>query len=243
MGKTDREEPNFDILSLLPALTNDPSPDDTKMDRIATRRLLALSAATRTRATALAPRSRHVRANSTLPTIAEPGFWSSLVPKPFRRSADHGAKSKKKSKEWNPATFFIVIFLLIGSMSINTIAVKNDRATFVRQSDVRIGLLREVVEKLQRGEEVDVEQALGTGDPAREKEWEESKMSRTSDDCRSHADPCHLVLREIEMDNAIRDSRKPKKPKTSEDSTAKAVPTPEPSSAAEKPRVSSSSFY
>lgn len=55
------------------------------------------------------------------------------------------------------------------------IAVKTGHANFVRQSDVRIGLLREVVEKLQRGEKVDVEQVLGTGDPAREKEWEESK--------------------------------------------------------------------
>lgn len=81
-----------------------------------------------------------------------------------------------RSKEWNPATFFIVIFLFIGSASINTIAVRNDNAAFVRRSDVRIGVLREVVEKLQRGEEVDVEQALGTGDPAREKEWEESKF-------------------------------------------------------------------
>ena len=63
-------------------------------------------------------------------------------------------------------------------MSINTIAVKNDYATFMRQADVRIGLLREVVEKLQRGEEVDVEQALGTGNPAMEEGWEESKIPR-----------------------------------------------------------------
>lgn len=215
------------------------------MDRIAARRLLALSAATRTRATSFAPRACHVRANSSLPTVAEPGFWTSLVPKPFRRSADKGAKLKKKSNEWNPATFFIVIFLLIGSMSINTIAVKNDRATFMRQSDVRIGLLREVVEKLQRGEEVDVEQVLGTGDPAREKEWEESKTPRIPDNCDFHADPHPLVLREIEKDNSIRDSRKPEKHKTSEDPTAKTVSTPEPtpSTAAAKPRVSSSSFY
>lgn len=206
--------------------------------------MLALSAATRTRATAFVPRACHIRANSSLPTVAEPGFWTSLVPKPFRRSADKGAKLKK-SKEWNPATFFIVIFLLIGSMSINTIAVKNEHATFVRQSDVRIGLLREVVEKLQRGEEVDVEQALGTGDPAREKEWEESKKHRISNGCGFHADVYPQVLREIEKDNVIRDSRKPEKPKTNEDSMAKTVSTPEPtpSTAPAKPRVSSSSFY
>ena len=130
-------------------------------------------------------------------------------------------------------------------MSINTIAVKNEHATFMRQSDVRIGLLREVVEKLQRGEEVDVEQALGTGDPAREKEWEESKKPWILEDCRLPTDPSLLVLREIEKDNAIRDSRKPEKPKTNEDSTAKTVSTPEPtpSTSPAKPRVSSASFY
>jgi len=45
----------------------------------------------------------------------------------------------------------------------------------MRQSEARITSLREVVEKIQRGETVDVEQALGTGDPGREADWEESK--------------------------------------------------------------------
>ncbi|KAJ9132196.1 hypothetical protein NKR19_g9386 [Coniochaeta hoffmannii] len=75
-------------------------------------------------------------------------------------------------KEWNPATFFIIIFLLIGSMSINMIALKKGFETYSRQTDVRIGLLREVVEKLQRGEKVDVEKVLGTGVPEKEAEWE-----------------------------------------------------------------------
>lgn len=77
------------------------------------------------------------------------------------------------AEEWNPATFFIIIFLLIGSMSINMIALKKGFETFVRQSDVRIGLLREVVEKLQKGEKVDVERVLGTGIPEKEAEWED----------------------------------------------------------------------
>ncbi len=58
-------------------------------------------------------------------------------------------------------------------MSINLLSVKQDYAAFVRQSDARIGVLREVVEKLQRGEEVDVERVLGTGDPEKELEWDE----------------------------------------------------------------------
>lgn len=215
------------------------------MDRIAARRLVTLSAATRTRATAFAPRPCQTRANSSLPTVAETGFWTSLVPKPFRR--DKNAPKKPKSKEWNPATFFIVIFLLIGSMSINTIAVKNDYATFMRQADVRVGLLREVVEKLQRGEKVDVEQALGTGDPTREEEWEESKMTPPRAQEEWLRTDKSLVLREIEKDNAIRDSKRSQKPKTSEDPGAKtsAAPTSEaaPPAAAKPSRPNSSAFY
>ena len=40
---------------------------------------------------------------------------------------------------------------------------------------MKIGLLKEVLEKLQKGEDVDVERALGTGDPKEEKEWEEGE--------------------------------------------------------------------
>jgi hypothetical protein len=82
-------------------------------------------------------------------------------------------KLKKPKKDWNPATFYIVIFLFIGSMSIQMIVLKKEFKTFMRRSETRIGLLREVVEKLQRGEEVNVGRALGTGDAEKEQEWEE----------------------------------------------------------------------
>ncbi len=122
------------------------------------------------------------RLASSLPTIAEPSFWRSLIPKPLRREKlppDAAAlrKTKAKSKEWNPATFYIVIFILIGSMSIRMIALRRDFEVFMRQSGVRIGLLREVIEKIQKGEKVDVERVLGTGDPEKEKEWEEGTFS------------------------------------------------------------------
>ncbi|KAL2129425.1 hypothetical protein VTI74DRAFT_7819 [Chaetomium olivicolor] len=130
---------------------------------------------------------RYVPHARTITTVAEASFWKSLVPKPLRSKTAAGGK--KTQKEWNPATFFIFIFLLIGSMSIQMIALKKDFATFMRQSDVRIGLLREVVEKLQRGEEVDVEKVLGTGDPEKELEWED-------------------VLREIEREEPAMSQRK-----------------------------------
>lgn len=86
---------------------------------------------------------------------------------------------KTKSKDWNPATFYIVIFLFIGSMSIQMIAMRRNFENFMRQSDVRIGLLREVVEKLQKGETVDVEKALGAGDQQKEHEWEDGMYPQT----------------------------------------------------------------
>jgi hypothetical protein len=119
---------------------------------------------------------RGVRFLGSLPRIATPSFWRSLVPKPFR-STGVDREKKPVSKEWNPATFFIVIFLLIGSQSIHLLVLKNEFAAFIRQSEVRIGLLREVVEKLQKGEEVDVERVLGTGDPKKEVEWQEGWFS------------------------------------------------------------------
>lgn len=55
------------------------------------------------------------------------------------------------------------------------ISLKKNFEAYMRRSDVRISMLREVVDKIQNGEEVDVERALGTGDPEREAEWEQGK--------------------------------------------------------------------
>ncbi|KAI1759400.1 hypothetical protein GGR53DRAFT_523900 [Hypoxylon sp. FL1150] len=147
---------------------------------------------------AAANQCRAVRNASTVPTIAQPSFWKNMIPKPLRRrpepTVDWGVPKKPKSKEWNPATFFIIIFLFIGSMSIQMIALKRDFDTFMRRSEVHIELLREVVEKLQRGEKVDVEKTLGSGDAAKEKEWEE-------------------VLREIEREDILKNEKKHEAPR------------------------------
>ncbi|WQF75668.1 hypothetical protein CDEST_00682 [Colletotrichum destructivum] len=152
------------------------------MSRIATQRLFAASPCLRVATSAQAthrPFYLHARHSSSLPTVAQLDFWKSLIPKPFRPEEklrdDPMIKrvKPKRKKEWNPATFYIVIFLLIGSMSINMLSTKQAFEAFSRQADVRISVLREVVEKLQRGEAVDVEKALGTGDPQKELEWEE----------------------------------------------------------------------
>lgn len=56
------------------------------------------------------------------------------------------------------------------------IALRNEFAAFSRRADARIGLLKEIIERIQKGEDVDVEGLLGIGDAVREKEWEEGMM-------------------------------------------------------------------
>ncbi|QBZ61600.1 hypothetical protein PoMZ_08552 [Pyricularia oryzae] len=152
-------------------------------------------------------------------TVFSTEFWKNLVPKPLR--SDSPMKMRKtKSKDWNPATFYIVIFLFIGSMSIQMIAMRRNFENFMRQSDVRIGLLREVVEKLQKGETVDVEKALGAGDQQKEHEWED-------------------VLREIENS-----SPKPKSKRQKKQASTEAAPVEENEQDSEpKPRKPASADF
>ncbi|KAL4902366.1 hypothetical protein BDW74DRAFT_158404 [Aspergillus multicolor] len=127
-----------------------------------------------------------------LPKIAQPSLWQSLIPKSFRNRAASPSpsqttadkSSKAKSKEWNPASFYIIIFLLIGSQAIRMIALKNEYSHYVRSTDAKIRLLKEVIGKVQRGENVDVEKMLGTGNQAVEREWDQ-------------------VLREIEREDSL----------------------------------------
>jgi len=74
------------------------------------------------------------------------------------------------------------------------IALKNKFAAFSRRADARIGLLKEIIGRIQNGEEVDVEGLLGTGDAKREQEWEE-------------------VLKEIEEEDQAWESSRRSKPK------------------------------
>lgn len=128
-------------------------------------------------------------------TVFSADFWRNLIPKPLRSTKFR--QTKPKAKDWNPATFYIVIFLFIGSMSIQMIAMRRNFDNFIRHSDVRIGLLREVVEKLQKGENVDVERALGAGDQQKEQDWDE-------------------VLREIEESTPKAKSKRQKKQTSTE---------------------------
>ncbi|APA10223.1 hypothetical protein sscle_06g049930 [Sclerotinia sclerotiorum 1980 UF-70] len=133
------------------------------------------------------PQSRQYAVQS----ITQPSFWTNMIPKPFRKS-ERAVSKRQKSKDWNPATFFIWIFLLIGSMSIQMIALRNEYATFSRRADAKIAVLRELIQRIRNGEKPDVEALLGVGDREQEREWEE-------------------VLQEIEREAAALQQAPPKK--------------------------------
>ena len=123
---------------------------------------------------ALKLQDRRTYASSTenLPRVAQPSIWHSIVPKAFRSPRNSQLPAKhQREKEWNPATFFICIFLLIGSNAIQMLTLKNEYSTFSRKADSKIKLLKDVFDRVQRGENVDVEKILGTGNEEQEQEW------------------------------------------------------------------------
>lgn len=109
-----------------------------------------------------------------MPKLLRQSTWKTFIPKFLRTQTP--APRAKDNKEWNPASFFILIFILIGSQAIRLITLKNDYAAYTRTVDAKIGLLKEVIGKIQAGEVVDVEKLLGTGDEVKEREWEDGKV-------------------------------------------------------------------
>ena len=73
----------------------------------------------------------------------------------------------------NPNAEFILLGLLAGSNAIQILALRNDTVSYTRKTEAKLDLLREVVQRVKNGEEVDVKKALGTGDEDAEREWEE----------------------------------------------------------------------
>lgn len=125
---------------------------------------------TQSRAFSLAPTLPHARFIST-PTILRPSFWASMIPKPLKERA-----SGPKSREWNPATPYIILSLLVGSQAIQILWLKQERAHSLRKAEAKLGLLKEVIERVQNGEDVDVEKVLGTGDAESERQWAEGEL-------------------------------------------------------------------
>lgn len=77
-----------------------------------------------------------------------------------------------RPRDWNPFTIFILLGLLAGSNAIQILALRNDTVSYTRKTEAKLDLLREVVQRVKNGEEVDVKKALGTDDEDAEREWE-----------------------------------------------------------------------
>lgn len=103
-----------------------------------------------------------------------------MVPFALRKDARAARREANKGKPRNPATYFILMFLIIGSFSIHHINLRHSYSTTSRQIENRLSSLQEVLRRVQAGEDVDVEKMLGTGDPFAEQEWEEGKCYRNT---------------------------------------------------------------
>ncbi|KAK7189387.1 hypothetical protein PSPO01_04390 [Paraphaeosphaeria sporulosa] len=125
----------------------------------------------------LSPKHSYAR-HLSVPTILRPAFWKSMIPRPLRSGESLSSTSDVPSRQWNPATPYIVLALLVGSQAIQILWLKQERALMTRRAEAKMGILREVVERVQRGEEVDVEGILGTGVEGREREWAGCKYHR-----------------------------------------------------------------
>lgn len=114
-----------------------------------------------------------------LPSVASPSFWKSLIPRPFRRpanateAAERAVRRDAGAEERRTGIVFLILGILVGSNAINIIAIRREMLNFSRQTDAKLELLREVVQRVKNGEDVDVKRALGTGDPEQEREWEQ----------------------------------------------------------------------
>ncbi|KAF2034438.1 hypothetical protein EK21DRAFT_108059 [Setomelanomma holmii] len=123
----------------------------------------------------------------SLPRIIQPSFWAAMIPKPLRSRSE-----PPESRGWNPATPYIILGLLVGSQAIQILWLKQERGHNLRKAEAKIGLLKEVIERVQRGEDVPVERLLGAGNEDVEKEW-------------AH------VLKEIEEEDILFQSKKRRK--------------------------------
>ncbi|KAI7560517.1 hypothetical protein KC343_g8841, partial [Hortaea werneckii] len=102
--------------------------------------------------------------------------------KKARKLEAQSAAQNAKPKEWNPYTIFILLAIVVGSNAINTLALRNEMLNYNRKTDAKLELLREVVQRVKDGEDVDVKKMLGTGDAQAEKEWEEVMRDLESTD-------------------------------------------------------------
>ncbi|KLJ07564.1 hypothetical protein EMPG_16954 [Blastomyces silverae] len=123
---------------------------------------------------------RCLAAGRAVPKILEPSMWTSMIPKFLRRGNRRGAETTpRKSRAPNTATFYAIIFTLIGSQAIRMIMLRNEYANETRSADAKIRLLKEVIERIQKGEDVDVKRLLVLKEIEQEESLWHSRAKRT----------------------------------------------------------------
>ncbi|RMZ89953.1 hypothetical protein DV736_g2815, partial [Chaetothyriales sp. CBS 134916] len=127
-------------------------------------------------------RTQYSAAQEAARTHQRPSVWHSIIPRSLREGI--ARRKPAEDRQPNSASYFIWIFLFIGSQAVRILGLKNEHKAYMRKADLKLAQLQEVVEKLHRGEEVDVEKALGTGDEAQELEWEEAMRELASEERR-----------------------------------------------------------
>lgn len=174
-------------------------------------------------------------------------MWETIIPTTFR-SKTKELFSPKEKKPTNPATYFIWIYLLIGSQAIRILQVKNDYTTYSRRAELQLQKLREVVRKLQAGEEVDVEKVLGTGVPEEEEAWEEALREIQEEERvwteskQQKRERKKLAKEQAEKEAKEREDASPVRV-VPEDPNAKSVQTDAASMSSSKPPYAAPGFY
>lgn len=94
--------------------------------------------------------------------------------------------------------------------------LKREMANYSRKADAKIALLREVIGRVQKGEDVDVERLLGTGDEKEEKEWADGTCLTLNLPTLLNIANDDTVLKEIEQEDLAWAARKRKERKKQE---------------------------
>jgi hypothetical protein len=79
----------------------------------------------------------------------------------------------------------------------------------MRRAETRVDVLREVIEKVQNGEDVDVEKVLGTGDVVSEKEWKEVLGNIAEEEALFRSKKGRRVLRAAETQEGTKETTIP----------------------------------
>ncbi len=94
------------------------------------------------------------------------------------------------------------------------LTLRHEHASFNRKADQKIALLKEVLEKVQRGEDVDVEKVLGSGDEEQEQEWSDGTLPANTFKVSDNSSRNSIVIQNIEEEDhlwAAKDRRREKR--------------------------------